>query len=55
MVETGNVIDNLKLLCVIDSASLKYKFIEKVRQNYDLMCIRKVDEEDIIGNWLPPL
>jgi poly(A) polymerase len=55
MFETGNEIDNLMLLYLADNNSRNQKLVEKVKQNYDLIILRKMEEKVRIWNWQPPL
>jgi delta-aminolevulinic acid dehydratase/porphobilinogen synthase len=55
VVETDIDIDNLILLIITERASQNHKLVEKVKQNYDLNIIRKVEEKDPQGIRLRPL
>ena len=57
MVEAGEDLDALIMLCNSDITSKNEKKIEKVKQNFALVQskIKDVEEKDNLRNWQPPI
>ncbi len=57
IVEAGEDLDSLMILCNSDITSKNEKKVEKIKQNFKIVeeKIKQVDEKDKLRNWQPPV
>src|SRR5690606_16414395 len=57
MMEAGEDIDSLMLLCKSDITSKNEKKVERIKKNFEIVLekIQDVGEKDYLRNWQPPI